>query len=266
MGRKRKVEQVASDDDDTAPAPVLKRTRGATAKQAQPTAAAARPKRTPGTDASSPSTKVPIKGKSSRSRKKAANNAEDVGTPKAAISSDARPLEVSEASDATASRRNSTVSVEILRRGKKDAVAKVADDKEPHEGVVSDEKSYWLMKAEPESRVEKGKDVKFSIDDLEARQEPEGWDGKPNAHAQPLSGLMALIGVRNMAGEVPWYHNLKLLLSSYIARKNIRSMKKGDLAFFYHSNCKVPGIAGIMEIVREHSVDGEVLSKSLFIG
>ena len=32
---------------------------------------------------------------------------------------------------------------------------------------------------------------------------------------------------------------------------------KGDLAFFYHSNCKVPGIAGIMEVVREHSVDGK---------
>ena len=36
----------------------------------------------------------------------------------------------------------------------------------------------------------------------------------------------------------------------------MRAMRKGDLAFFYHSNCKVPGIAGIMEIVREHSVDG----------
>jgi len=33
-------------------------------------------------------------------------------------------------------------------------------------------------------------------------------------------------------------------------------MRKGDLAFFYHSNCKTPGIVGIMEIVREHSVDG----------
>ena len=35
-----------------------------------------------------------------------------------------------------------------------------------------------LMKAEPESRLEKGKDVKFSIDDLKAATEPEGWDGK----------------------------------------------------------------------------------------
>lgn len=32
---------------------------------------------------------------------------------------------------------------------------------------------------------------------------------------------------------------------------------KGDMAFFYHSNCKVPGIVGTMEIVEEHSVDGE---------
>jgi predicted RNA-binding protein with PUA-like domain len=32
-------------------------------------------------------------------------------------------------------------------------------------------------------------------------------------------------------------------------------MKKGDLAFFYHSSCKVPAIVGIMEIVKEHSPD-----------
>ena len=25
-------------------------------------------------------------------------------------------------------------------------------------------------------------------------------------------------------------------------------MKKGQLAFFYHSNCKTPGIAGIVEV------------------
>ncbi|KAL6238904.1 PUA-like domain-containing protein [Aspergillus navahoensis] len=82
-------------------------------------------------------------------------------------------------------------------------------------------RSYWLMKAEPESRIEKGKDVKFSIDDLRAAKEPEPWDG-----------------VRNP-----------------VARKHMQSMKKGDLAFFYHSNCKVPGIAGVMEIVQEHSPD-----------
>lgn len=38
--------------------------------------------------------------------------------------------------------------------------------------------SYWLMKAEPESRFERGVDVKFSIDDLASRTEPEPWDGE----------------------------------------------------------------------------------------
>ncbi|KAI5803801.1 PUA-like domain-containing protein [Geopyxis carbonaria] len=75
--------------------------------------------------------------------------------------------------------------------------------------------------AEPETRIEKGKDVKFSIDDLAACDEPAGWDG-----------------VRN-----------------YGARNNLKAMKMGDLAFFYHSNCKVPGIVGIMEIVKEASID-----------
>jgi len=38
-------------------------------------------------------------------------------------------------------------------------------------------RQYWLMKAEPESRFEKGKDIKFSIDDLAAKTVPEPWDG-----------------------------------------------------------------------------------------
>lgn len=33
------------------------------------------------------------------------------------------------------------------------------------------------MKAEPDSRIEKSQDVKFSIDDLQAAQNPEPWDG-----------------------------------------------------------------------------------------
>lgn len=38
-------------------------------------------------------------------------------------------------------------------------------------------RQYWLMKAEPESRIENGVDVRFSIDDLAAKSEPEPWDG-----------------------------------------------------------------------------------------
>jgi len=41
-------------------------------------------------------------------------------------------------------------------------------------------------------------------------------------------------------------------IRNYQARNYMRDgMKKGDLAFFYHSNCDEPGIAGIMEIARE---------------
>lgn len=42
---------------------------------------------------------------------------------------------------------------------------------------IETNRSFWLMKAEPETRLDKGKDVKFSIDDLAAAKEPEPWDG-----------------------------------------------------------------------------------------
>ncbi|MDH3513916.1 MAG: EVE domain-containing protein [Gammaproteobacteria bacterium] len=39
---------------------------------------------------------------------------------------------------------------------------------------------------------------------------------------------------------------------NYQARNFMRDgMKKGDLVFFYHSNCDTPGIAGIAKIVKE---------------
>ena len=31
----------------------------------------------------------------------------------------------------------------------------------------------------------------------------------------------------------------------------MRDMKVGQQSFFYHSNCKVPGIAGLMTVVKE---------------
>ena len=41
-------------------------------------------------------------------------------------------------------------------------------------------------------------------------------------------------------------------IRNYQARNMMRDeMKTGDLAFFYHSNCKTPGIVGIMKIVCE---------------
>lgn len=57
----------------------------------------------------------------------------------------------------------------------------------------------------------------FSIDDLK-KVRRQSWDGVRNYQA------------RNMMRD---------------------DMRKGDLAFFYHSNCKEPGIVGIMKICRE---------------
>lgn len=37
---------------------------------------------------------------------------------------------------------------------------------------------------------------------------------------------------------------------NYQARNFLRQMQAGDQALFYHSNCKVPGIVGLMTIVR----------------
>ncbi|KAI9733077.1 MAG: hypothetical protein M1834_003623 [Cirrosporium novae-zelandiae] len=90
------------------------------------------------------------------------------------------------------------------------------DDLEDYDGPM-----YWLFKSEPETRMEGNKDVRFSISDLEACTEPEPWEG-----------------IRNP-----------------VARNNMRLMREGELGFFYHSNCKVPGIVGTVKIVKEHEPD-----------
>ncbi len=64
----------------------------------------------------------------------------------------------------------------------------------------------------------KSEPATFGIDDLaRARNSTSSWDG-----------------VRN-----------------FQARNYMREMKKGDLVFFYHSSCPVPGIAGVAAVQRE---------------
>ncbi|MBF0842156.1 EVE domain-containing protein, partial [Staphylococcus lentus] len=70
---------------------------------------------------------------------------------------------------------------------------------------------------------------KFSIEDLKAQPKQTAcWDG-----------------VRN-----------------YQARNFLRAMKLEDEAFFYHSNCKQPGIVGLMKIVKEAYPDHTQFEKS----
>ena len=42
---------------------------------------------------------------------------------------------------------------------------------------------------------------------------------------------------------------------NYQARNFLRQMDKGDLAFFYHSNTKPPGIVGLVRVVTPHITD-----------
>ena len=49
----------------------------------------------------------------------------------------------------------------------------------------NEERNYWLLKAEPETRITNGVDVKFSIDDLAAKTGPEPWDGKSFSSCTP---------------------------------------------------------------------------------
>ena len=44
-------------------------------------------------------------------------------------------------------------------------------------------------------------------------------------------------------------------IRNYQARNFMRKMAKGDKVFFYHSNCKPPGIVGLMEVIDLNIVD-----------
>ena len=44
-------------------------------------------------------------------------------------------------------------------------------------------------------------------------------------------------------------------IRNYQARNFMRNMNRGDKVFFYHSNCKPPGIVGLMEVIDKNIVD-----------
>ena len=89
---------------------------------------------------------------------------------------------------------------------------------------------YYLFKSESESRIQKGQEMKYSIDDLDGeRDKTTHWDG-----------------VRN-----------------FEARNVMRTMKVGELGFFYHSNTKKtrPAIVGIVKVVKEAYPGTSIIDK-----
>ncbi|CAO3683218.1 unnamed protein product [Umbelopsis vinacea] len=126
-------------------------------------------------------------------------------------------------------KENTDASDEKKPKAKKTARAKATPD-QMNNKLKNTEYRCWLMKAEPDTRIVKDKDVKFSIDDLKAMPNSTSqWDGVRNFEA------------RNIMRD---------------------SMKIGHQVLFYHSNCKQPGIAGIAEIVREGYIDYTAFDES----
>jgi predicted RNA-binding protein with PUA-like domain len=65
---------------------------------------------------------------------------------------------------------------------------------------------------------------------------------------------------QKLSGKIDNVKNLPKALKESLwilwqARNYMRAMKVGQEAFFYHSNCKNPGLAGLMKIVKESYVD-----------
>ena len=77
------------------------------------------------------------------------------------------------------------------------------EEEEEEDEEDGSERSYWLMKAEPESRLEKGADVKFSIDDLRAATKPEPWNGMSSNELvrMNLHTDNNVTGIRNAVGK-----------------------------------------------------------------
>ena len=51
-------------------------------------------------------------------------------------------------------------------------------------------------------------------------------------------------------------------IRNYQARNFMRKMEIGDKAFFYHSNCKPPGIVGLMKIISKNIIDPTQFDKN----
>ena len=144
----------------------------------------------------SASNKTSAKNTSTTSQKKESTKAQN----KASKPTTKKPIRTA-AEEEPAQPKVSISSVPEKRKAK--AKSKKEEDAEESEDEAgSDGHQFWLMKAEPESRIEKGKDVKFSIDDLKASSSPEPWDG-----------------VRNLEGTVM----LKLVFSTMLESSNLKN-------------------------------------------
>ncbi|SGY14728.1 BQ5605_C013g07061 [Microbotryum silenes-dioicae] len=112
-------------------------------------------------------------------------------------------------------------------------------------GTIPDRPVYhhWLLKAEPDTRIEKGVDVKFSVDDFE-KCKVTAWEGVRCVvfHSPARSSLL-----HKVATHPPHFPSRNHQAKRYLKEE----MKIDDPCLFYASNCKTPGIAALAKVKRE---------------
>ena len=136
-----------------------------------------------------------------------------------------------------------------------------AASREDAEGQQAEQQStgYWLCKSEPHV---------FSFEELKQKG-AEAWDGVRNAQVTVFQPLCEELQV--LSSNTPFL--LLRPVSRVQARNHLQQQQLGDLVcvsspssavncrmiqtwlivfllqcFFYHSNCKVPGIAGVAKV------------------
>ncbi|KAJ3089083.1 Thymocyte nuclear protein 1 [Quaeritorhiza haematococci] len=114
-------------------------------------------------------------GPTTRSRRKAAETANEKLTTRSAPSKSKK-----------ATKREQVSTQATQKESKKETPTEdPKDSNTSSEGKSDGNRNYWLVKAEPESRLEKGVDVKFSIDDLKEKG-VSTWDGVRNHEAKNI--------------------------------------------------------------------------------
>ncbi|XP_075765505.1 thymocyte nuclear protein 1-like isoform X1 [Pelodiscus sinensis] len=127
--------------------------------------------------------------------------------------------------------------------------------------------SHWLMKSEPESRLKLLTRILWSSNIhgpawMLTAQSPSGgpaaeiaagparlWAARSELTVGPSRAWQqfGIEELKTQPNQTACWDGVR----NYQARNFMRDMKVGQEAFFYHSNCKEPGIAGIIKIVKE---------------
>ncbi|XP_029811891.1 thymocyte nuclear protein 1 isoform X2 [Suricata suricatta] len=85
------------------------------------------------------------------------------------------------------------------------------------------------------------------------RDPGRGWPGLPR-----LLGQFSIEDLKAQPKQTTCWDGVR----NYQARNFLRAMKLEQEAFFYHSNCKEPGIAGLVKIVKEAYPDHTQFEKN----